>query len=134
LALLLVEPGGNLPDIVFKKDQLRLSTKADLGPLDKSADLTISTASGAGIDRLLIMIAERAASAAASTSLLPSRGQARATIKAYVEALERSLDGTELELRAEELRTAAIELGQITGQVATEELLGAIFSRFCIGK
>lgn len=134
LALLLVEPGGNLPDIVFKKDQLRLSTKADLGPLDKSADLAISTASGAGIDRLLIMIAERAASAAASTSLLPSRGRHVQRLKRMSEALERSLDGTELELRAEELRTAAIELGQITGQVATEELLGAIFSRFCIGK
>jgi len=39
-----------------------------------------------------------------------------------------------LELAAEELRLAAHALGEITGQVAADELLGEIFQRFCIGK
>jgi tRNA modification GTPase len=39
-----------------------------------------------------------------------------------------------LELAAEELRCAQDCLGEITGEVHTEDLLGAIFSTFCIGK
>jgi tRNA modification GTPase len=38
------------------------------------------------------------------------------------------------EIAAEELRRAHQALGQITGEVSTEDLLGAVFSRFCIGK
>jgi len=39
-----------------------------------------------------------------------------------------------LDLLAEELRLAHDALGEITGAFGTEDLLGAIFSRFCIGK
>ena len=35
---------------------------------------------------------------------------------------------------AEELRMAANALGKITGRIDTEEILGALFSQFCIGK
>jgi tRNA modification GTPase len=38
------------------------------------------------------------------------------------------------EIAAEELRCAQQALGRITGEVSTEDLLGAVFSRFCIGK
>ena len=46
-------------------------------------------------------------------------------------ALETQRSG---ELLAEELRLAQQELGQITGDVTSDELLGRIFSSFCIGK
>jgi tRNA modification GTPase len=39
-----------------------------------------------------------------------------------------------LELFAEELRLAHEELGAITGEFSADDLLGVIFSRFCIGK
>jgi tRNA modification GTPase len=39
-----------------------------------------------------------------------------------------------LDLFAEELRLAHDALGRITGKVTVEDLLGVIFSRFCIGK
>ena len=38
------------------------------------------------------------------------------------------------ELAAEELRLAQRALGEITGAFGTEDLLGSIFSSFCIGK
>jgi tRNA modification GTPase len=39
-----------------------------------------------------------------------------------------------LELLAEELRLAQQRLGEITGEFSADDLLGAIFARFCIGK
>jgi len=43
-------------------------------------------------------------------------------------------EGRVLELSAEELRLAQEQLNRITGAFGAEDLLGAIFSRFCIGK
>jgi len=39
-----------------------------------------------------------------------------------------------LELLAEELRLAQVALNTITGEFSADDLLGEIFSRFCIGK
>jgi len=49
-------------------------------------------------------------------------------------ARELLLEGHAVELAAEELRLAHEALGEITGQFTTEDLLGRIFSEFCIGK
>ena len=50
-------------------------------------------------------------------------------------AREQASEGTgRLDLFAEELRLAAAALGEITGTVSSDELLGQIFQRFCIGK
>ena len=39
-----------------------------------------------------------------------------------------------LDLFAEELRLAQLQLSSITGEFSSDDLLGVIFSRFCIGK
>ena len=39
-----------------------------------------------------------------------------------------------LDMAAEELRVAVLELGRVTGRVDVEELLDVIFGDFCIGK
>jgi tRNA modification GTPase len=45
-----------------------------------------------------------------------------------------ALHDAALDLLAEELRLAQQALGRITGAVSADDLLGVIFSRFCIGK
>ncbi len=54
----------------------------------------------------------------------------RAALAALAEA-EREADAV---LKAEALRAAAHALGRITGAIDPEDVLGAIFARFCIGK
>ena len=43
-------------------------------------------------------------------------------------------DAGHIELAAECLRRACFSLGRVTGRVDVEDLLGKIFSEFCIGK
>ncbi len=52
----------------------------------------------------------------------------------YLMKAHTTLAQTALELLAEELRLAHSALGEITGEIATDDLLGQIFGRFCIGK
>ena len=53
---------------------------------------------------------------------------------AHIDAAAAHLDHVALELFAEELRLAHDALGEITGEFTADDLLGEIFSRFCIGK
>lgn len=100
-------------------------------------DLAISAKTGAGLDRLIAVISERAKQAVGSQTD-PVITQAR-----HRQALETALaDVTAflaespepIELRAEDVRRAAQALGRITGRVDVEDVLDQIFSRFCIGK
>ena len=62
--------------------------------------------------------------------------RALAQAQAHVAAARRVVEGVmpALELFAEELRLAQQSLGEITGEFTADDLLGVIFSRFCIGK
>lgn len=50
------------------------------------------------------------------------------------DAAELARQGSQLDLLAEELRVAQRALSSITGEFSADDLLGEIFSRFCIGK
>ncbi|MCH2223161.1 MAG: tRNA uridine-5-carboxymethylaminomethyl(34) synthesis GTPase MnmE [Crocinitomicaceae bacterium] len=54
------------------------------------------------------------------------------------DALEKALNGLETNVSADwvamDIRQAMFELGTITGDISTDDLLGNIFSKFCIGK
>jgi tRNA modification GTPase len=86
-------------------------------------------------DRLLEIVKSRAAGI--GDTIVTSARHAEALQKAEV-AMKRVLEGIEnnltTDLLALELRLALSHLGEITGEISTEELLGNIFSRFCIGK
>ncbi len=62
--------------------------------------------------------------------------RALATAQEHVAAARSVVEGVlpALELFAEELRLAQQALGEITGEFTADDLLGVIFSRFCIGK
>jgi tRNA modification GTPase len=57
--------------------------------------------------------------------------KARASLLEAKKAIDLGISG---ELLAIDLRRAQHHLGEITGRITTEDLLGSIFGRFCIGK
>lgn len=102
-----------------------------------TADFRISAQTGAGLNALLGDIQKRAADAASpADTVLPSRLRHVHLLElAQVHLCRGVYDvSVPLELRAEELRIASIELGRIVGSVDVEDLLDGIFSTFCIGK
>lgn len=65
---------------------------------------------------------------------LITQSRHRMLLEAALPHLAESLQPLPLEIRCEELRLAASCLGKISGIILPDELLGAIFSKFCIGK
>jgi len=100
-------------------------------------DLTLSAATGEGMDKLHNHIVETA------RTLLPREGEAALRQRqriALAEArdwltIERgSREASDLILLAERLRLAGTALDRITGRAWVEDMLDALFGRFCIGK
>jgi tRNA modification GTPase len=98
--------------------------------------ISLSAKTGEGIDRLVAELKARAREAlvAGAESPAVTRARHRAELEGALAALERSRTAGPPELKAEELRIAARHLGRLTGNIDVEEVLGAIFSEFCIGK
>jgi len=128
--------------IPVKSNNIRIINKIDLSgecPRAEYRDdidtVWLSAKTGAGIDllrqKLLHAIGRR------PTDEVPFMARER-----HIDALTRALAGVDraaketerLELFAEELRLAQHALGEITGEFSADDLLGEIFSRFCIGK
>lgn len=108
-----------------------------------SRQWTLSCASGDGVQSFLNSLAELVQErygAGHNEPVLVTRARHREHLRGCVLALEafehlasRGADAP-LDLAAEELRTAATEIGRITGRIDVEELLDVIFRDFCIGK
>ncbi|AXV16882.1 tRNA uridine-5-carboxymethylaminomethyl(34) synthesis GTPase MnmE [Neorhizobium sp. SOG26] len=112
---------------------LKVGTKLDRHEPRTAYDLCISTKIGDGLDELRNLIATKVKQTW-SGGLVPGRQRHVRYLKEASHFIQDALNGTELDVRAENLRGAATSLGRITGRVDVEELLGVIFSQFCIGK
>ena len=130
---------GSLPRIVVR-NKIDL---AGLGPRSganaAATEVWLSAKSGAGLDLLReAMLAVAGAQDDMEGAFLARARHLRAIEAAaeHLAAAERQLatKPPALELFAEELRHAQQTLSAITGEFTADDLLGAIFSRFCIGK
>ena len=103
---------------------------------DDILDAAAAVAAESGIDAAAAPI-KRSATAVASAITVASERQ-----KLLLDRSEASLDsalrgieaGVPLDALVLDLKEAADALGEITGEVVSEEVLDAIFSRFCLGK
>ena len=96
--------------------------------------IRVSAKTGAGLDALRGWLLEVAGWKPHGEGLFSARQRHLAGLEAAQGHLA-AADATQaFELKAEELRLAQGVLGRITGEVSADQLLGEIFSRFCIGK
>ncbi len=123
---------------VVGDDDLAVLTKVDLGArqrVDELTSLPVSVVSGSGLPELRQHIARRVAAAAPSTFPAITRLRHRLALSETLDHLRRSVAGLLVpELAAEDLRLASRALAGVTGVVAAEDVLDAVFREFCIGK
>ena len=98
--------------------------------------LWISAKRGFGLEELRELLASVVGKASADGVLVTNARHAAALrdAAASLRAVRSGLGSLPTDLLAEDLRSALASLGSITGIIGTEEVLGEIFSRFCIGK
>jgi tRNA modification GTPase len=119
---------------------LQVYNKADLpDTITPEGGIALSARSGSGLDALRLALLKLAGWQAAPEGLFIARQR-------HVQALRRTAGhlhqaqvhaaarDAALDLLAEELRLAHQVLGEITGAVSSDDLLGVIFTGFCIGK
>lgn len=95
----------------------------------------LSAKTGAGVDLLKQAIWDRAGWHPAGEGLYTARTRHVLALEAARQHLTAAATQTgQLELYAEELRLAHEALAGITGEFTPDDLLGEIFSKFCIGK
>ncbi len=127
-----------------------LLTKSDLVS-DRSAwetaienielnSLLISTRTGEGMDSLLEKISSVAAriDPTETGGVIGTAARCRGSLSDALKAVNNAIELTGLhvghELVAAEIRAASVAIGEVTGEIYTDDLLDRVFSRFCIGK
>lgn len=117
---------------------LDIWNKADAAPAPAHA-LALSAKTGQGLEDLRQRLLELAGWHAVPEGVFIARArhvqaltQAQSHLKSALDQLH--LPNAALDLLAEELRLGHNALGLITGEFSSDDLLGVIFSKFCIGK
>ena len=133
--------GQRLPAALLNTDRLlHVFNKADAALAAAPADgLVLSARTGAGIAALRTRLLELAGWHMQPEGVFIARTRHVQALRETREHLGGALvqaarADAALDLLAEELRLAHDALGEITGAFTTDELLGEIFGRFCIGK
>lgn len=129
------DPAPPQPSIPLAAADIRLATKRDLG--EGRADAAPFTArSPNDVAWLRSALAERVvADLAGAEPPTATRLRHRELLTEALQRLRHALSAeVDLELAAEDVRLAGRALDRITGRIDPEEVLGRVFSSFCIGK
>ncbi len=135
-SLIDVVPTERLVRIMNKIDLLTPDELATARGADDSEVVWLSALAGSGIEELKRVVRDRVGGHADAP--FTARMRHIEALQVSLEHLDRARaaleDGNTLEFAAEELRLAHDALATIVGQVTPDDLLGKIFSEFCIGK
>ena len=137
LELMALLRGKNVIAVESKTDVDRHS---EFTPMERNIDIDISLSShtGEGLKALMGAIIEKLETMDHGEPLLITNARQAAALKKGAESLKEALksarDSASGELIAVDLRNAMNYLGEITGEITTDDVLNEIFGRFCIGK
>ena len=117
---------------VFNKVDLLTQATA---PLAEEKQVYLSAKTGQGVDKLHHLLLALAGWQQTGENVFMARERhVRALLEAQLRLQLADQNWQHLELMAEELNLAQQALNSITGEFSADDLLGEIFSRFCIGK
>jgi tRNA modification GTPase len=119
---------------LWRSGDLRIWAKQDLFPAP--GGLAVSALRGDGLDEMLKQIAARLSAQASGDGLVGHLRQ-RLALEEASKALaraENTLKGGEAEMVAEDLRAAFRAVEGLVGRIGVEDVLGAVFGSFCLGK
>lgn len=127
---------------VVNSDTIYVLSKADDAINDRNIliggvdFLPISILKGIGTNKLISLIKKKAEEKFGHDRDTPviTRQRHRSHMQKALEHLQRFNIDNPIELISEDLRLAAFELGAVIGIINVEEILGSIFSNFCVGK
>ncbi len=130
---------SRLRDGVVSVDVVNKIDLANIPRTDDSGKLYLSVKTGEGLEELISKLKELAGMSQDVQGDFLARSRhldCLARALEHISILRRVRVGAEigLDIAAEELRLAGLSLGEIVGQTVSDDLLGMIFSRFCIGK
>jgi tRNA modification GTPase len=125
--------------VVNKIDKLSPDALADWQRQFGPALVPIQANTGRGLDALLTALTQFVHQGGAGPdATLMTNARHQQHLQATDEALTRAIAGLDAGISADwlalDLRVALRELGAITGEIVTDDLLDSIFSKFCIGK
>lgn len=111
-----------------------VAAKSDLNLGQNSHDVAISTATGAGLDQLIELLATIGDGLIGNEPALVSHERDRSALMDTVAALDEATQTSDWELGAESLRRVSASLERYIGRLDPERVLDRLFSSFCIGK
>ena len=134
---ILPESVKDKPKIVIKNKIDLTGSKAGIQNIQNNPEISISAKNGDGINIVRKALADFAGLNSNTEGVFLARKRHIIAINetlSFINSAISQLDGGASELVAEDLRQAGMHLGQITGEFSSDDLLGQIFSSFCIGK
>jgi tRNA modification GTPase len=115
---------------------VRVRPKADLpgGEGAEAGTIAVSSVTGEGLSALLGRVEQLARSILPAEDAISLNRRHAAHVGEAAEALRRAAHGQDLVVIAEDLRLARSAFDRLTGRAGVEDVLDALFSRFCLGK
>ena len=113
---------------------LKVHAKADLNGSPPAGSIAVSSVTGQGIAELLEQVGALASSLLPAEDAISLNRRQAAHIGEVAEALGNAARSSDLVVIAESLRAARGAFDRLTGRAGVEDVLDAIFSRFCLGK
>jgi tRNA modification GTPase len=117
--------------------------KSDVQPAGSGYDVNmpvfrVSAVTGYGIDNLTRAMVSKVRDMGSETDVVVSNARHASELRQALKAAERAgeamREGVPEDLVSQDLREVLHHLGEITGEITTDEVLGHIFEHFCIGK
>jgi len=125
---------GN-PDEGPRHPQLiRVHAKADVAGEAPEGSVAVSAVTGQGLAGLLEVVAKRAKALLPTEDAISLNRRQAALVSEAADAVEHAAVSQDPVLLAENLRLARTAFDRLTGRAGVEDVLDALFGRFCLGK